>query len=42
VVQIRPEAQLKLNAGFQRRVDQQAYRYGPQLAYAEELAARFE
>jgi hypothetical protein len=42
VVQIRPEAQQKLNAGFQRRVDQQAYRYGPQLAYAEELAVRFE
>lgn len=41
-VQIRPEARQKLNAGFQRRVDEQAARYAPELAHAAQLAARFE
>jgi hypothetical protein len=38
---IRPEADRKLRAGFQRRVDQQAARHAAELAHAEELAARF-
>jgi hypothetical protein len=42
VVQIRPEAEQKLRAGFQRRVDQQRDRYAVQLAHAEQLAAWFE
>jgi hypothetical protein len=42
VVQIRPEAERKLRAGFQRRVDEQSDRYVVQLTHAEQLAARFE
>jgi hypothetical protein len=38
-VRIRPEAEQKLRAGFQRRVDQQAERYAVPLAHAEQLAA---
>jgi len=40
-VPIRPEAERKLRAGFQRRVDQQSERYAAPLAHAGELAARF-
>jgi hypothetical protein len=40
-VQIRPEAEQKLRAGFQQRADQQRDRYAVQLAHAEQLAARF-
>jgi len=39
-VPIRPEAEQKLRAGFQRRVDRQAERYAEHLAHAEELAVR--
>jgi hypothetical protein len=42
VAKIRPEAQQRLRAGFQRRVDAQRARYAPQLAHAAQLAARFE
>src|SRR3984957_6535041 len=42
VVQIRPEAEQKLRAGFQRRVDQQRDRYAVQLAHAGQQAAWFE
>lgn len=38
---IRPEAEQKLRAGFQRRADDQARRYAAQLAHAEDLARRF-
>ncbi len=41
-MQIRPEAEQKLRAGFQRRVDQQRDRYVVQLTHAEQLAAWFE
>jgi len=41
-VPIRPEAEQKLRAGFQRRVDEQRKRYTVQLEHAGELAARFE
>jgi hypothetical protein len=41
VVQIRPAAEQKLRAGFQRRVDEQSDRYAVQLAHAGQLAARF-
>jgi hypothetical protein len=41
-VRIRPEAEQKLRAGFQRRVDQQAGQYAAQLAHAEQLATQFE
>lgn len=37
---IRPEAERRLRAGFQRRVDEQARRYAGQLAHARELAGR--
>jgi hypothetical protein len=40
VVKIRPEAEQRLRAGFQRRVDKQRDRYAAQLAYAGRLAAR--
>ena len=39
---IRPEAEQKLRAGFQRRVDRQAERYVTPLAHAEQLAVRLE
>ena len=39
---IRPEAEQKLRAGFQRRVDQQAQRYAGPLAHAAELAMGLE
>jgi hypothetical protein len=38
---MRPEAERKLRAGFQRRVDEQSERYAAQLAHAGQLAARF-
>jgi hypothetical protein len=38
---VRPEAERKLRAGFQRRVDEQSDRYAAQLAHAGQLAARF-
>jgi hypothetical protein len=41
-VEIRPEAERKLRAGFQRRVDEQSDRYVVQLTHAGQLAARFE
>ncbi len=41
-MQIRPEAERKLRAGFQRRVDEQSSRYAARLTHAEQLAARFE
>ena len=40
-MKIRPEAEQRLRAGFQRRVDRQRERYAPQLAHAGQLAARF-
>lgn len=40
-MKMRPEAEQKLRAGFQRRVDEQAQRYAEQLAHAAQLAARF-
>ena len=39
---IRPEAEQKLRAGFQRHVDRQAERYVAQLTDAEQLAVRLE
>jgi hypothetical protein len=42
MVRIRPEAEQKLRAGFQRRVDRQAERYAAQLTRAEQLAVRLE
>jgi hypothetical protein len=42
MVRIRPEAEQKLRAGFQRRVDRQAERYVAQLTHAEQLAVRLE
>jgi hypothetical protein len=41
-VPIRPEAERKLRAGFQRRVGRQAERYVAQLTHAEQLAVRLE
>jgi hypothetical protein len=41
-VKIRPEAEQRLRAGFQRHVDEQRHRYAAQLAYAGQLAARYE
>jgi hypothetical protein len=41
-VPIRPEAEQKLRAGFQRRVDRQAERYVAPLTHAEQLAHRLE
>lgn len=41
-MQIRPEAEQKLRAGFQRHVDRQSDRYAAQLAHAGQLAAGFE
>jgi hypothetical protein len=41
-VEIRPEAEQKLRAGFQRRVDQQSQRYARPLAHAAEVATGFE
>jgi hypothetical protein len=40
-MRIRPEAEQKLRAGFQRRAAEQSMRYAGQLAHAEELARRF-
>lgn len=37
---MRPEAEQKLRAGFQRRVDEQTERHAEQLAHAARLAAR--
>jgi hypothetical protein len=42
MVRIRPEAEQKVRAGFQRRVDRQAERYVAQLTHAEQLAVRLE
>jgi len=42
VVKIRPEAERRLRAGFQRRADAQRQRYAVQLAHAGQLAVRFE
>lgn len=39
---VRPEAEQKLRAGFQQRVDQQRDRYAGQLAHAEQLADQYE
>jgi hypothetical protein len=36
---MRPEAEQRLRAGFQRRVDKQSERYAPELAHAAQLAA---
>ncbi len=41
-MKIRPEAERRLRAGFQRRVDAQRQRYAVQLAHAGQLAVRFE
>jgi hypothetical protein len=41
VVKIRPEAERRLRAGFQRRVDKQRERYAAELAHAGQLAAWF-
>lgn len=41
MVRMRPEAEQKLRAGFQRRVDEQSERYAGQLAHAGQMAARF-
>jgi hypothetical protein len=40
-MRMRPEAEQKLRAGFQRRVDEQAERYAAQLARAGQVTARF-
>jgi hypothetical protein len=39
---MRPEAERRLRAGFQRRVDEQSGRCAVQLAHARQQAARFE
>ena len=39
---MRPEAERNLRGGFQRRVDEQSYRYAAQLAHADQLSAHFE
>jgi hypothetical protein len=40
-VPIRPEAERKLRAGFQRHVDQQNRRYAVRLSHAEQMAVMF-
>lgn len=40
-MKMRPEAEQRLRAGFQRRVDKQRDRYAPQLAHARELGTWF-
>ena len=42
MVGMRPEAERKLRAGFQRRVDEQSNRHARPLAHAEQLADYFE
>jgi hypothetical protein len=42
VVPIRPEAERKLRADFQRRVDQRRDHFAAQLTHAEQLAAWYE
>ena len=39
---MRPEAERKMRAGFERRVDEQSARFAAQLAHAERLATRLE
>jgi hypothetical protein len=39
---MRPEAEQRLRAGFQRRVDKQRDQYAAQLAHAGQLAGRYE
>lgn len=41
-MKIRPEAERRLRAGFQRRVDEQRQRYAVQLTHGGQLAVRFE
>ena len=41
-MRIRPEAEQKRRAGFERRVDEQSDRYAAQLAHAGQLALRLE
>ena len=41
-MRIRPEAEQKLRAGFQRRVDRQAERYVAELTHAQQLAVGLE
>ena len=41
-MRMRPEAERRMRAGFQRRVDEQAERYAPRLAHAERLASYSE
>ena len=41
-MKMRPEAEQRLRAGFQRRVDERRHRYVAQLAHAAQLAARYE
>jgi hypothetical protein len=41
-VRMRPEAEQRMRAGFQRRADQQAERYAVPLAHAEQLAVQLE
>jgi len=41
-MKMRPEAEQRLRAGFQRRVDEVRDRYAAQLAHAGQLAARYE
>jgi hypothetical protein len=41
VAKIRPEAEQRLRAGFQRRVDKRREQYAAQLAHAGQLAARY-
>lgn len=40
-MRMRPEAEQKLRAGFQRRADEQSDRHAAELAHAEDLAGRF-
>jgi hypothetical protein len=42
VVKMRPEAEQRLRAGLQRRVDERRDRYAAQLAHAGQLAGRYE
>ena len=41
-MKMRPQAEQRLRAGFQRRVDEVRDRYAAQLAHADQLAARYE
>jgi hypothetical protein len=41
-MKMRPEAEQRLRAGFQRRADEVRDRYAAQLAHARQLAARYE